>query len=114
MSVRSLSNANYEMEKGLASGSYCLLKGSSKAWTTSRSVSYGVQFYHPTSTIFIISKFPPETLDGAVLDLNFAKGMQGKVRYSSFGAVTGTFSKNQEPLYIAAEAREILQPVNAE
>ena len=48
------------------------------------------------------------------MDLNFAKGMQGKVRYSSFGAVTGTFSKNQEPLCIAAEAREILQPVNAE
>ena len=40
--------------------------------------------------------------------------MQGKVRYSSFGAVTGTFSKNQEPLCIAAEARETLQPVNAE
>ena len=74
----------------------------------------GFNFIIRRAPFSFISKFPPEALDRAVLDLNFAKGMQGKVRYSSFGAVTGTFSKNQEPLCIAVEAREILQPVNAE
>ena len=68
----------------------------------------GFNFIILRAPFSIISKFPPEALDGSVLDLNFAKGMQGKVRYSSFGAVTGTFSNNQEPLCIAAEAREIL------